>query len=117
MSGSRVHFSLCRVVTAVTPMIVWSALFAVFACTSANAQNSERPRDLRPANDNPQLVHPAFDVASIHVDNAEHTARTHIYSYSSQGHFIAINAELVQLLQYAYALPDSRSLAHRIGPD
>lgn len=110
MSGSRVHFSLCRVVTAVTPMIVWSASFAVLGHSSANAQNSERPRDLRPANDNPQLVHPAFDVASIHVDNAEHTARTHIYSYSNQGHFIAINAALVQLLQYAYALPDSRIL-------
>ncbi len=51
---------------------------------------------------------PAFDVASIHPNNSDHTARTHIYSYANQGHFIAINATPMQLLQYAYNLPSSR---------
>ena len=51
---------------------------------------------------------PAFDVASIHPDNSDHTARTHIYSYANQGHFIAINATPMQLLQYAYNLPGAR---------
>jgi len=53
---------------------------------------------------------PAFDVASIHPNNSDHTAHTHIYSYANQGHFIAINATPMQLLQYAYDLPDSRIL-------
>ncbi|HMG84822.1 MAG TPA: TIGR03435 family protein [Terracidiphilus sp.] len=53
---------------------------------------------------------PAFDVASIHPNNSVHTARTHIYSYANQGHFIAINATPMQLLQYAYNLPGSRIL-------
>ena len=53
---------------------------------------------------------PAFDVASIHPNNSDHTARTHIYSYANHGHFIAINATPVQLMQYAYNLPGSRIL-------
>lgn len=53
---------------------------------------------------------PAFDVASIHPNSSDHTARTHIYSYANHGHFIAINATPVQLLQYAYNLPGSRIL-------
>ncbi len=52
----------------------------------------------------------AFDVASIHPNNSDHTARTHIYSYANQGHFIAINATPMQLLQYAWNLPGSRIL-------
>jgi uncharacterized protein (TIGR03435 family) len=51
---------------------------------------------------------PVFDVASIHPNNSDHTARTHIYSYADHGHFVAINATPMQLLQYAYVLPDSR---------
>jgi hypothetical protein len=35
---------------------------------------------------------PAFDVGSIHPNNSDLTACTHIYSYANQGHFIAINA-------------------------
>ena len=108
MTGSRVHFSQRRVITAVTSMIVSTASLAVLGRTSAVAQNSDGTREFQQARDNAQLAHPAFDVASIHLDNTDHTARTHIYSYSNQGHFIAINATIMQLLQYAYALPDSR---------
>lgn len=53
---------------------------------------------------------PVFDVASIHPNHSDHTARTHIYSYANQGHFVAVNATPLQLLQYAYELPDSRIL-------
>jgi uncharacterized protein (TIGR03435 family) len=53
---------------------------------------------------------PAFDVASIHPNNSDHTARSHIYSYANHGHFIAINATPMQLLQFAYNLPSSRIL-------
>jgi len=51
-----------------------------------------------------------FDVASIRPNNSDHTARTHIYSYADHGHFVAINATVMQLLQYAYILPESRIL-------
>lgn len=53
---------------------------------------------------------PVFEVASIHPNNSDHTARTHIYSYADHGHFVAINATPMQLLQFAYVLPDSRIL-------
>jgi len=55
-------------------------------------------------------ANPVFDVASIHPNNSDHTARTHIYSYADHGHFVAINATVMQLLQYAYILPESRIL-------
>jgi uncharacterized protein (TIGR03435 family) len=53
---------------------------------------------------------PAFDVASIHPNNSDHTARSHIYSYANQGHFIVINATPMQLLEFAYNLSGSRIL-------
>ena len=52
---------------------------------------------------------PSMSLPSI-PNNSDHTARTHIYSYANQGHFIAINATPMQLLQYAYNLPGSRIL-------
>jgi uncharacterized protein (TIGR03435 family) len=53
---------------------------------------------------------PAFDVASIHPNNSDHTGRSHIYSYANQGHFVVENATPMQLLQYANNLPSSRIL-------
>jgi len=85
--------------------MIWIALLIVVGRTPAIAQSLDAPRTLQqPAE------HPSFDVASIHPDNADHTARTHIYSYAMQGHFVGINVPLLQLIQYAYALPDSRIL-------
>jgi uncharacterized protein (TIGR03435 family) len=53
---------------------------------------------------------PVFDVASIHPNNSDHTARSHIYSYANQGHFVVENATPMQLLQFAYNLSGSRIL-------
>jgi uncharacterized protein (TIGR03435 family) len=110
MSGSHVHSSHMRVITAVTCPIIWIALLTVVYRIQAIGQSSESPRASPQSADRVQTAHPAFDVASIHPNNADHTARTHIYSYSNQGHFIANNATLLQLIQYAYAVPDSRIL-------
>ena len=71
------------------------------ASQSATAQRSVAKSTALPST-------PVFDVASIHPNNSDHTARTHIYSYADHGHFVAINATPMQLLQYAYGLPDSR---------
>jgi uncharacterized protein (TIGR03435 family) len=111
MSGSRVHFSPWRVISAVTCPIIWFALLTVASGSRADAQHSDSPGALPQPTGRDQTEHPSLDVASIHPDNADHTARTHIYSYSKEGHFIAINATPLQLMQYAYALPDSRILA------
>src|ERR1700750_1363077 len=111
MSGSRVHFLPWRVITAVTCPTIWFTLFTFVGGSRADAQNSDWPAVLPQLTGRVRIEHPSFDVASIHTDNRDHTARTHIYSYSKEGHFIAINATLLQLLQYAYALPDSRILA------
>ena len=63
-------------------------------CTMCRPQ-PRRNRRLRQPDDARSATLPptrAFDVASIHPNNSDHTARTHIYSYANQGHFIAINA-------------------------
>ena len=73
------------------------------ASQSATAQRSAAKSTALPSTS-------VFDIASIHPNNSDHTARTHIYSYADHGHFVAINATPMQLLQYAYGLPDSRIL-------
>jgi uncharacterized protein (TIGR03435 family) len=51
---------------------------------------------------------PVFDVAAIRVNKSDPSARSHIISSSSNGHFRAINVTLKSLLQSAYAIPDTR---------
>ena len=93
-------------VTLFATMQIWAQMRSMPPTTApqsaATQQVDARSAILSPA--------PAFDVASIHPNNSDHTARTHIYSYANQGHFIAINATPMQLLQYAYSLPGSRIL-------
>ncbi|HEX4320430.1 MAG TPA: TIGR03435 family protein [Acidobacteriaceae bacterium] len=53
---------------------------------------------------------PVFDVAAIHINKSDTSARTHIISSSSNGRFTAINASLKSLVQWAFVMPDSRIL-------
>jgi uncharacterized protein (TIGR03435 family) len=50
---------------------------------------------------------PSFDVASIHANNYDRTNHSHISS-SGGSDFRAINVTALQLVQWAYNLPDSR---------
>jgi uncharacterized protein (TIGR03435 family) len=52
----------------------------------------------------------SFDVASIRLNTYDHSGRSHLYSSPEDSQFRAINATAMQLLQFAYALPDSRVL-------
>lgn len=47
MSGSRVHFSHWRVITAVTCLIIWLALLTVVDGSHGIAQNSDTSRALQ----------------------------------------------------------------------
>ena len=51
-----------------------------------------------------------FDVASIRENLSDHTARSHIVSNPADSHLTVINVPLKSLLQFAFALPDSRIL-------
>lgn len=51
---------------------------------------------------------PIFDVAAIRVNKSDPSARSHIISSSANGHFRAINVTLKSLVQWAYAIPDTR---------
>jgi uncharacterized protein (TIGR03435 family) len=53
---------------------------------------------------------PAFDVAAIRQNNADHTARSHIISSPSDGNFRAINVRLKAILQFAFGISETQIL-------
>lgn len=110
-----VSFRFCvrRVAVVATVCVTASAMMPIWAQTSTVSPVTEpqsAATQQADARSSALPLTPAFDVASIHPNNSDHTARTHIYSYANHGHFIAINATPMQLLQYAYNLPGSRIL-------
>ena len=112
MTASHVYRP-CRLVTALTLQGILCSIgvLSLYAQNSRSAVSSGSTSTAKiPSSSTTLPPNSMFDVASIHADNADNTARTHIYSYANQGHFVAVNATLKQLLQYAYALPDSRIL-------
>lgn len=107
MSGSGVHFLRAPGMTAVTSAMIWMGSLLGMACIAAEAQTSPTSAPAQVTNA-AGTANPSFDVASIRVDNSDHTARTHIYTYANQGHLVVVNASLMDLLQFAYTLPGSR---------
>jgi uncharacterized protein (TIGR03435 family) len=86
------------------PAILGIAIAASVAFAQAGADagaKAQQPTEAKTAT-------PAFDVAVIRQNLSDHTARTHIISSSSDGHFTAINATLKLLIRFAYGLPESR---------
>jgi uncharacterized protein (TIGR03435 family) len=53
-------------------------------------------------------VPPAFDVASIRPHTPLPHERSHIWSSSSDGNFRTMNVSLKAIIQYAFAMPESR---------
>ena len=53
---------------------------------------------------------PAFDVASIHINNTETDGHHHMYNDPAESHFRTVNLALRDLIQFAYALPKSQIL-------
>ena len=63
-----------------------------------------------PAAAHPAPAEPDFDVAAIRENHSDHTARSHIISSPSDGHLSVINVPMKMLLQFAFALPETRIL-------
>lgn len=51
-----------------------------------------------------------FDVASIHINNAESDSHHHIFNDPNESHFRTVNLAIRDLIQFAYGLPDSQIL-------
>lgn len=62
----------------------------------------------------PAPLEPGFDVAAIRENHSDHTARWHNISSPHDGHLTAINVPMKMLLQFAFALPETRIAG---GPD
>jgi uncharacterized protein (TIGR03435 family) len=78
-------------------LLLAAASFAIaILCASAPAQTA--------------AATPAFDVASIHIDNTETDGRHHIFNDPAESHLRTVNLALRDLIQFAYGLPDSQIL-------
>ena len=53
---------------------------------------------------------PTFDVASIHPNHYDRTNHSHLYTEANQGRFRAINASVMQVIGFAYEMPEFRIL-------
>jgi len=53
---------------------------------------------------------PTFDVASIHENNSDQSARSHIMSSPRDGRFTTINVPLSMLIKFAFNVPESQLL-------
>jgi uncharacterized protein (TIGR03435 family) len=73
-----------------------TSLAIALLCARAPAQTAAAP--------------PTFDVASIHVNNAETDGHHHIFNNPAESHLRTRNLALRDLLQFAYGLPNSQIL-------
>jgi len=53
---------------------------------------------------------PSFDVAAIRLHDPAPHERSHIYNSATDGSFKTINVSLLAIVQFAFAIPDSRIL-------
>ena len=51
-----------------------------------------------------------FDVASIHINNAESDSHHHIFNDPNESHFRTVNLSVKDLIQFAYSLPATQIL-------
>jgi uncharacterized protein (TIGR03435 family) len=71
--------------------------FAIaFLCARGPAQTAAAP--------------PAFDVASIHINNTETDGHHHIFNNPAESHLRTQNLAIRDLIQFAYGLPNSQIL-------
>jgi uncharacterized protein (TIGR03435 family) len=89
-------------------------LVAACAVVPASRSTGQKMTTPSPAAAQPAPAEPAFDVAAIRENHSDHTARSHIVSSPSDGHLTVMNVPMKMLLQFAFALPETRILG---GPD
>jgi uncharacterized protein (TIGR03435 family) len=104
-----------RIIACIMPII-----FGIFAVGPARAQSTSVPAaaaialsaapQIAPKSDAAPPVQPTFDVISIHPNKYDRSNHSHIYYSLSDSHFRSINATVLQIIQWAYELPDSRIL-------
>jgi uncharacterized protein (TIGR03435 family) len=84
-----------------------AAVCAIVAPPFANPQAGS-PQKAPASQSVPASAAPVFAVAAIHINKSEPSARSHIISAPTDGNFRAINVPLNMLLQWAFAIPDTR---------
>ena len=75
----------------------------------AVAAGSSFPQTV-PRSDAAHNAQPAFDVVSIHPNNYDRSNHSHIYYSLGDSHFRSVNTTAIEIIQWAYEVPDSRIL-------
>jgi uncharacterized protein (TIGR03435 family) len=73
----------------------------------SNGLKQEQP-DRKTTPTDAQEPAPVFEVAAIHENRKDQSGRSHIWSSATDGYFRTQNVTAMDLLQWAYNLPDSR---------
>jgi len=79
-------------------LVLWVVLVATGLTAEAQTPQAEAVKE------------PQFEVASIRENIKSVDGRTHIYRHPDDGQFVAINASLRALLQFAFDMPDAQFL-------
>ena len=88
-------------------LLLLAALCAIVVTPLANSQAGSQQK--APASQSVSVsAAPVFAVAAIHINKSDPSARSHIISAPTDGRFRAINVPLNMLLQWAFAIPDTR---------
>jgi len=93
-------------------------VFGLIGVGPACAQSSSAPAvaagsafpQTVPRSDAAPNAQPTFDVVSIHPNNYDRSNHSHIYYSLGDSHFRSINTTVIEIIQWAYELPDSRIL-------
>ena len=88
-------------------LMLLAAVCAIVATPFANAQAGS-PQKAPALRSVPVSTAPVSAVAAVPINKSDPSARSHIISAPTDGHFRAINVSLNMLLQWAFAIPDTR---------
>src|SRR5579859_6140434 len=98
----------------VVPAICIATIYVAPACAQDSSFQSNAAAQSKSAAQSaskPQRpVGSSFDVVSIHLNNLDRTGHSHIYYSLSDSTFRCINVTALQLVEWAWELPDSRIL-------
>jgi uncharacterized protein (TIGR03435 family) len=96
------HFGLQRMVSAASPFVLTMAI--PLCCTQSQTSQTvpTGPEGLT------SRALPRFDVAVIRPNPGDTTGHSHIWSSASDGNFKAQNVTAMELVRYAFGMPETR---------
>jgi len=109
-TAARAAEPIARPIDSCRDLLLVAIALAFVAAQAGSCQAPSPQSAATPKSNSKSPMSPIFDVAAIHRNTTDQSGRSHIVSSSSDGRFTAINVTLKSLLQWAFAIPDTRIL-------